>query len=95
MLSTIVISMALALGALALDADQKVENLATQSEQSGSDAKRLSSDEIARIRAGSVPSNCEVFWLTDPVTGEERCDAVVCRTSGGFPSIHECSEFGL
>lgn len=95
MLSTIVISMALALGALALDADQKVENLATQSEQSGSDAKRLSSDEIARIRAGSVPSECEVFWVPDPITGEQQCGGVVCPDKDGFPEFFDCSEFGL
>lgn len=58
-------------------------------------SKRLSSAELASIRAGSVPSNCEVFWLPDPVTGELQCGAVVCPDSDGFPEIFDCSEFGL
>jgi hypothetical protein len=96
MLSVFAVSLALALGALGSEGADKVENQPIQSEQSSSVSKRLSSDEIARIRTGSgVPSNCEVFWLPDPITGELSCGAVVCRDSSGVPEIFDCSEFGL
>lgn len=95
MLTLLTMSLALAFSPIESDHTADAQSKPVQVEQATALPKRLSSAELASIRAGSVPGNCEVFWLPDPVTGELQCDAVVCRSSGGMPSIHECSEFGL
>lgn len=58
------------------------------------DDVRLSASEInayLREDARSVPDNCVVHY--NQFTGE--CSAVVCTTSTGWQTVHECSEFGL
>ena len=96
MLSTITLSLLLALGAPVETGTDKLEAPSAQSVQTGSATKRLSADEIARIRVGDgVPDYCEVYWTTNPFTGEQQCEYVVCRPWGQPWSIHECSEFRL
>ena len=96
MLSAITLSIALVLGAPASDGLDKAESRPDQSEPSGSEPKRLSSDEIARLRTGDgVPDYCEIYWTTNPFTGEQQCDYVICRPWGQPWSIHECFEFRL
>lgn len=95
MLTLLTVSLALAFSPTETDPTADAQSKPVQVEQTTDLSKRLSSAELASIRAGSVPSNCEVFWLPDPVTGELQCGAVVCEGSDGFPEIFDCSEFGL
>ncbi|EAP90722.1 MAG: hypothetical protein CMH91_13730 [Oceanicaulis sp.] len=94
MLSLIMVSVALAFSAP--DAEIKPEANASPAQTEHSESKRLSSADLASLRAGrGVPDYCEVYYLPDPVTGELQCSAVVCRPIGVPWSIHDCSEFGL
>ena len=98
MLTLITVSMALAFSAPDAELKSGTEASAApvQSEQTDSGAKRLSSAEIARLRAGrGVPDYCEVYWMSDPFSGEQVCSYVICRPWGQPWSIHECFEFGL
>ena len=97
MMALITVSMALAFAAPDADIKDETKIEPARVEQAVEMPKRLSSAELARLRTGGVPSNCEVFWLPDPVTGELRCEAVVCRDEDdlGIPEIFDCSEFGL
>lgn len=96
MLTLITVSMALAFSAPDAELKAETEVPPAQAQNSQSDSKRLSSDEIARVRVGDgVPDYCEIYWSTNPFTGEQQCDYVVCRPWGQPWSIHECSEFRL
>lgn len=96
MLSLITVSMALAFSAPDDTLQDEIQKQPVQSEQTVDMSKRLSSAELARLRSGGgVPDYCEVYWRTNPVTGVQQCDLVVCRPPGSVWSLHECFEFGL